>query len=217
MLGALLDLLSDWRLPVAVVGYGLGILLVAALLRLADHRLQVAPLSYWIFEHMLVPALQALFLLLFLVWLLRPLYGLGEAPGWSSLFDGPGRLSSLVNWLVVLSVLAAMVPAIGRRLEWVIPVQGILMLAMLFHRLAQAQGVTAYRLWPGWAEALQIAVLTFLGAWLARRLTGLADLVLHDRWRIADGALLAGPLLTVLFQLPALAVYGHALTRQLSA
>ncbi len=217
MLGALLDLLSDWRLPVAVVGYGLGTLLVAGLLRLADHHLQVAPLSHWIFEHMLVPALQALFLLLFLVLLLRPLYGLETAPAWSSLFDVPGGLSSLVNWLVVLSVLAAMVPAIGRRLEWVIPVQGILMLSMLFHRLAQAQGMTGYSLWPGWAVALQIVVLTFLGAWLARRLTGLADLMLHDRFRIADGALLAGPLLAVLFQLPALAVYGHALARQLPA
>lgn len=210
MLQALSDLLFSPELLLALLWYVAGSLIAVWLLSVGERWLHGVTISHWILVHMLFPAAQAVLLLVFLLILRDPLFGI-ETPPIDALFSRPGQFSSLVNWLVVLSVAGAMVPAIGRHLEWIIPVQGMLMLAMLFHRMAVLFGVPEHGYWPGWGTMVQVILLIIVGAFLSRRLTGLLALFIRNRWRISDGTILAGPVIALLLQLPPLSYYGHML------
>lgn len=209
----LIDAFAQPRMLLACAAFaGSNLLLAKTELRFlaAMHEHDV---TAWLAEHVYLP-LGRIFTILVFIGLAYPaLFGLREAPDILALLQGgEHRLSHLINLAFLLSLLLPLLPLLGRLPGLVMPIQGLLAAAMLFHWLAQARGIDA-TLWPGWTTAAGIVVWLVLAQRLAAR--G-ADLLV-DHWS-ADGAdreRLWYDTLLLFFQLPAILLYTVGLGERL--
>jgi hypothetical protein len=171
--------------------------------KLAD-RVEGIPVTGWLTEHMALPLLRVLSMLVFLAVAYPVVFGLEALPPLSELLFGvPRRVSTLVNLLFVMSVLLAALPLIGTIQAIVLPLQGITACALL---LSWASGGRA-SLWPGWdvlgAVILWAGATHTLASWLLHRLGNYID----GRWQLTSAQTLLLDTLMLVFQLPAILVY----------
>lgn len=213
--GILATLLSP-RLWLALLLYGL---LIMAL-ELLHHRLQKAvhdvPLSAWLLEHLGLPWGRALLLIIFVITAYPALFGLASAPPLGELLAaGNGRLSTLINTAVVISLLLPLAPLVGVITGLVLPLQGIAIATLLFHWLAQATAADI-SYWPGWGTLLAVVASAALaqplaqGAahWLGQHLNRLSDREGFEHLTYEG--------LILLFQVPAILIYTLTLGRRLA-
>lgn len=209
----LIDAIAQPRMLLACTAFaGLNLLLAKAELRFLA-ALHEHDITAWLAEHVYLPLGRICTILAFIALAYPALYGLREAPGVLALLQGgEHRLSHLINLAFLLSLLLPLLPLLGRLPGLVLPVQGLLAAAMLFHWLAQTRGIDA-TLWPGWATAAGIVVWLVLAQRLATR--G-ADLLV-DHWRTDSGERerLYYDSLLLFFQMPAILLYTVGLGEQL--
>ena len=167
----------------------------------------------WLAEHVYLPLGRIFSILVFIALAYPAIFGLREAPGVLELLQGgERRVSHLINLAFLLSLLLPLLPLFGRLPGLVMPTQGLLAAAMLFHWLAQARGLDA-TLWPGWTTAAAILVWLVLAQRLAVRF---ADLLV-DHWHpdSSDRERLYHDTLMLFFQVPAILLYTVSLGEQL--
>lgn len=190
--------------------------IAAGLLSVAEQRLLGhldglrGPL--WIAEHVALPMGRAACVLLFIAIAYPAIYGLAEAPPLSAVFSVSGRLSAWTNLLFLVALAMPLLPASERLRELILPVQGLLGLAMLAGWVADALGQAEIQLLPSGAT------LGFAVAWIALNLA--AKSWLH-RQHWDQGTLWtsdrASELVLLLMQLPVLVVYGAQLGHNFKA
>ena len=200
--------MADWRLLLATAGYGLGAMALALLhgqlqLRFSGNVMQ------WYLEHILLPLLRVALLLLFFHLAGSSLYG-------TSLPADPGavmgaRLNFLLNLLFMLSLL---LPLLLRDATLAVPLQAMILMALVTDWLAHGLGVTVDLL-PGAGTILLILAWSLGGLLLTRWLSGHLGQALGENLRLSgvEAVLFEGLLLPA--QLPGLMVYGGWLGAQL--
>lgn len=167
----------------------------------------------WLAEHVYLPLGRIFTILVFIALAYPALFGLREAPGIFALLQGDEhRMSHLINLAFLSSLLLPLLPLLGRLPGLVLPAQGLLAAAMLFHWLAQARGADI-SLWPGWGTTAAIVVWLVLAQRLAVRC---ADLLV-DQWHPDSAAWerLYYDTLLLFFQIPAILLYTVGLGEQL--
>ncbi|HEY0973628.1 MAG TPA: hypothetical protein VGE57_03970 [Solimonas sp.] len=169
------------------------------------HRTARAPLALAWFDRFLLPLGRVVALLLFIVCAYPALYGLRarDVPGFLELLSAqPGRLDRLINLLFFVGLILPAIPSLGRRLAFVLPVQGMAGVALVATWLSTAQGLPLSP-WPGMGNLVLLLAGAALAALAARfAITMIEQPVL--RQDVYD-------LLVLWLQAPLLLLYGRML------
>lgn len=186
--------------------------IAAALLSVTEQR-ALASLAglrgpLWIAEHVALPMGRVICVLLFIALAYPAIYGLGAAPALADVLGVSGRLSAWANLLFLAALAIPLLPASERLREIILPLQGLLGLAMLASWLGDTVGIPEIPLLPSWAT------LSFSGACIALNLVARPWLYRQD-WN--HGRIWASELLLLLMQLPVLVVYGAQLGHNFKA
>lgn len=170
----------------------------------------------WYWEHIGLPLLRILALLLFIFLSYPLIYGLASAPGLMELLAQPtGRPQSLINILFLLAILLPLLPGSERWQTLILPVQGIVALGLLGKWLALNLGIATLHVWPGWPTAFLLLVLIFLSMRLLPVIAeGLGNQIDHVMHIHGSNEFLAQAL-ALLIQIPVLIIYGLSLGSQL--
>ncbi|MCZ6686646.1 MAG: hypothetical protein O7C69_02965 [Gammaproteobacteria bacterium] len=164
-------------------------------------------LGNWLSEHLYIPTLRAVLVLIFVAAAYPALFGLHDAPVIGTLLsDGHYRLDWWINGVLLVSLALPTVPGLGQIPGIVLTLQGMVASAMLFGWLAQDMGLAQYWLLPGWGLLGKILLIT--GA------AGLLSWMAGSYLQLARKRLVAESL-RLLAQMPALIIFGSALGRQL--
>lgn len=169
-----------------------------------------APLL-WQWEHVAMPLLRILLLLLFITLAYPELYGLQTAPSFSSVISFEnGRTHYLINVLFILSVLLPMIPVLGDHQALALPLQGMTAVALIFNWVTGQQApLNCY--WPGLLTVLVLLAL----AWLAFRLSILLGQTLSlwfdRRYHVTGSHEMISNTLLLILQSPLIVVYAHSL------
>lgn len=203
----------------AAVATHLGLLavLIAVTLWLEPRVREVGP-SHWLLEHMGYPAGRALVIVSFVLVAYPTLFGLESAPALEYLLQAKnGRFQSLINWVFLVSLLLPLLPVIGAMQALILPVQGMVATALLFHWFAQATDSGPVSYWPGWEGMFVIVILAVASHWLAQTLSRTVGTLVNERLNLSDGEDLVFEVIVLLCQIPVLLVYGLALGKTVSA
>ena len=164
-------------------------------------QLQSHSLARWVAEHVGLPMLRVAVVLSFVILAYPRIFGLDETVPLSQLLSGE-RPAHWINAMFVLALLLPLLPGIQHLSEALLPLQGMLAVAMLFRWLGQALDQPALPWWP------DAGTLVFTALWIATHLLIRRQLRQHG-WE-GRGHWLADALLLVM-QLPILWVFGQQL------
>lgn len=170
----------------------------------------------WPWQHIASPLLRTLLMIIFISLSYPVLFGIYEAPAFSELLLSDNkRLTRLLNFLFLATLLFSLVPGIRERHEMVLPVQAILACSLLFSWLAQMQGLVEIKYWPGINTVIYITILAFCSYWLSIRLAHKFGELIDRRFNVSDSAGLISQSFVLFTQSPAILLYSAALGRQL--
>jgi hypothetical protein len=209
----LLEILLHPRMLGAALAYAV----LTPLLLYLGHRLldrvEDVPVTGWLAEHVALPMLRVIAMLGFLAMAYPVIFGVEGLPPLSDVLSGaPGRVTTLINLLFVLSVVLAALPLIGDVQALVLPVQAIAACALLITWSA-GPGIGVWPAWEVLGSIVLWAGLTYAaGSWLLHRLGTYID----GRWQIEGAQVLLLDTLMLIFQLPAILIYALALGRRLT-
>jgi hypothetical protein len=171
--------------------------------------------SYWLFEHVVIPIARAMTLVLFILVAYPALFGLEAAPPLGELLAADRlRLTTLLNLVFLLTLLLPLVPVIGRLQELVLPLQGITAATLLFRWLA-AESPREIHYWPGLMTVLGLLLLASLTHWLAKGLAQQLAQGLDRTLGRAGSDKLIHRSVVMLMQMPVILLYTLSLGRQL--
>ena len=170
----------------------------------------------WLWRHVYAPMLRAATLLFFILVAYPTLYGLTEAPSVTSLLAAEeGRFGHILGIVFLLTLALPLLPVLGPIPALVLPVQGVVTAALLYHWLAQGLGAEHINYWPGARVALGIIALSLAAYWLAIHGARLIEQAGQKLFDVADLGELARESLVLVAQAPAVILYGMALGGQL--
>jgi hypothetical protein len=175
------------------------------------------PPFQWGWDNFIGPLIRAGMIVAFVLLAYPALFGLSVAPGIGELLAGHElRLNNLLGVMFIATIFLPLFPFFGRRPELVLPLQGVLATAIVFHWLAAYLNVTSAHPWPGTTAAVLILGLAYLsyhaaiviGSYFGERL---------DRACATDGLdVVVMHAIQMLVQAPVILIYGYALGRQLA-
>ena len=173
------------------------------------------PASAWLFEHMLLPALRAFALVVFILLTYPQLYGVASAPPLGEvLASGHGRFMTLVNISFLLSLLIPLLPVFGRMPALVLPIQAIAAASLLFNWWMTLSGITEVHFWPGWTMALSLLVLAIISHEAARLLAHYSALRMRSIIKQEDMQKLVYRGAVLILQAPVIVTYTLSLGHQ---
>lgn len=184
----------------------------AALIALEQRLARAAhtdPQLAWLNERIYTPLGRTLVLVLFIVLAYPAPLGLPAAPPLGEVLRD-GNADRLITALFVASLALPLVPVVRAVPGAVLAGQGILACCLLTSWVADALGAGPVRYWMGVLVALEVAAILVAGRFAARGVLALYPGRLRSRY--ADIASEAARLLS---EIPAIALYGWALGRQL--
>ena len=168
-------------------------------------------ITEWYAQHIYLPFLRAIVVLVFVVLAYPAVFGLTDAPSFLSLIRGEaGRGTTLLNVLLLLALALPLLPITRRIPGVVLLLQGMVATSLVFAWLVHDTGRVGISSWPGvriFLAALAFALVSYA---LARVLVW----SLHSDER-STLALIAREGLRLYGALPALLLYGTALGKQL--
>lgn len=120
----------------------------------------------WSIQHVMLPLARSSCVLVFIVLGYPDLFGLSQAPALGPLLSQENRWSHLLNLSFALSMALPLLPTLERFPGAVLPLQGFLLLALLF-QWATPDAVNT-SLWPSlqaWAALALAALAPVLARW----------------------------------------------------
>ncbi len=172
------------------------------------HQMTYSNLAQVSVESFLLPLCRVFALMLLMLLAYPSLFGhAGLPPLQDVVFGVDGRFDHLVNVLFLAGLLLPAIPGARKLAGLVLPLQGMVGVAMLFSWLAQALEINV-RLLPSNGQWLTLAVLSavaMLAAWMLTR-------AVEDPTRRQD----LYDLLLLWLQAPTLLLYGRMLGQQIS-
>lgn len=171
----------------------------------------------WAWDHVGIPLARAGLLILFILLAYPVLFGTQTAPPLQTLFAADAmRVNHLLNLVFLITLLLPLIPVIGTRPAWVVPLQGIAACALLFSWLATEQGLEKVSYWPGGNTLMLIAVIAIATYWLAIYLSRQVGQHLDTAFEVKGASILVFEATVLVFQTPALLLFSLALGRQLA-
>lgn len=212
---SLFQILYSGHFILAVSVYGLFILFLLPLSARISTRLEY-PLLQWQWDHIAIPLLEVLLLILFICLAYPEIFGIRQAPSiWLLLQLGELRLNNLMNVLFLVTLLFPLVPVFGERRELVLPIQGIAALMMIFNWLAHELAIEHVSYWPGMQNIFLILIVAILAYWSAARIAAFAGHRFDERFNVLHSGALFARCLILFMQSPALLIYSVGLGKQL--
>lgn len=184
----------------------LGIAGEVLLLDRLRHALDDSRMQEWLTEHIYLPALRMPALIGFVLAAYPSLYGLDAGPPLSTLLDF-NWFGRALNILFMLPLLFSLLPVAGRWSALILPLQGTALTALLFLPLSATLGVQD----PAWFPDI-VTLLAVLMFGVGGHLLGTATAERLPRRR---SALPAYDGIVLLFQAPAILIYGRLLGLEL--
>jgi hypothetical protein len=177
-----------------------------------QHRLQDHPFNDWLVEHIGIPLLNALAMILFIAILYPVLFPLESLPDFYTLLSSEaGRINQLINWIFVLSLMIPMIPVLGPRIEIVLPIQGLVVLALIANWLGTHLGAQAISMLPSAIDVMWMLVWGVIAARLAVHLSTQLGEQIDYRYHMADAGTFLYPIFALIFQTPTLAIYARGI------
>jgi hypothetical protein len=200
------------RIPMisAILAYVIASLIV---LRIEGYLLaatEQVPVTGWLADHVYVPLLRYLCVLVLLLVGYPAVFGLDEAPPLAEvLFAASGRVDTLINAGLMLSLLLPLVPLVNQVPGLILTAQAIFTSCLIFAWAAPGLGVAAPLFFMGWPLICGVAALNVMAYLMGRALLALYP---HAQTRPASALLMDA--LRLLAGLPAVLLYALALGRQ---
>ncbi len=167
----------------------------------------------WSWEHLITPLMRAGLVLLFIYLAYPALFGLQDAPSFAQLtMEDDARTSKLLGILYLVTLVAPMLPLFSRHPEFVLPLQGCLAAAFVFHWLCNYLHITSTTLLP----SLPILGAMLVSSYVAHRIgRGLSHVFVGVN-DYTDRHYLIEHVITLLAQIPVVVIYTSDLGRQIA-
>ena len=176
-----------------------------------QHRLHEHPFNDWLVEHIGIPLLSALAMILFIAILYPVLFPLESLPSFYTLLSSEaGRMNQLINWVFVLSLMIPMIPILGPRIEIVLPIQGLVVVALITNWLSTHLNDTAISMLPPAIDIMWMLIWGAIAARLAVHLSRQLGEHIDYRYHVADAGTFLYPIFALIFQTPTLAIYARS-------
>ena len=200
----------------ACLSYAVAVIIAVLFLERIQNALNHAFLQ-WAWDHVALPLARAGLLILFILLAYPVLFGTQTAPSLETLFAADAmRVNYLINLAFVITLLLPLIPVIGTRPAWIMPLQGIAACALLFSWLATEQGLEKVSYWPGANILALIAVIAIATYWLAIFLSRQVGQYLDAAFEVTGSSVLVFEATVLVFQTPALLLFSLALGKQLA-
>lgn len=174
-------------------------------------KLHDAPFNDWLAEHVGIPLLNVIAMILFIAILYPVLFPQEAIPSFLTLLTAEsGRMNQLVNWVFVLSLMIPMIPVLGPRIEIVFPIQGIVVVGLITNWMSQYLEDPRISLLPGGMDFLWMLILGVIGARLAVSLSRAAGDYIDGQYHLAHTGAFIYPILALILQTPTLALYARS-------
>lgn len=168
----------------------------------------------WLMDHVGLPFVRVLLILIFILSAYPALYGVEQLPSLASvLFDHTERIHSLINWLFISSLVIPFLPMVGVIPAFVLPIQSILATALLFNWATR--DVMYINLFPNLIVLGLFIVLSIVTHKIAKMFAEFVGYSLQHKVDKQDMTQLVYESSLLAFQLPAILVYGFYLGSQL--
>jgi len=147
------------------------------------------------------------------------LFGRSEAAWslpWMLIINIPGRILILLIIMLVLSIIGAFIPLLGRANSFIMFIMGgavIIFLTIVLHNISPELGIRNIDILPGFLTIIGIVIVSGVASWLGMLVSaGIVTLLLRDKEEI--GQLIMIPLGSVLGFIP-IFIYGAWLGLQI--
>lgn len=212
---SLVSIFLQAEIGIALVIFTISSTLLLPLAYIAENHLP-SRLLQWQWEHVAMPLLRILLLLLFIVMAWPELYGIQSGPALDAvLTPDSGRSITLVNLLFVLAMLLPLIPVLGDWHVLTLPLQGITAVALLFNWMPDSQATLSV-FWPGWLTVFTLVVV----AWVAYQVSVLAGEYLGQdvdaHWHVTGSHEMISNILLLILQAPIIIIYAHSLGTHLN-
>ena len=175
-----------------------------------QEKLHDAPFNDWLAEHVGIPLLHVITMILFIAILFPVLFPQEAIPSFLTLLTSEsGRMNQLVNWVFVLSLMIPMIPVLGPRIEIVFPIQGIVIVGLITNWIAIYLDAPRITLLPGGMDFLLMLIWGVIGARLAVSLSRTAGDYIDGQYHLAHTGAFIYPILALILQTPTLTLYAR--------
>jgi len=180
------------------------------------HRKLNHLILHWAWDHVGMPLLRAVLMVIFIFIAYPSIFGLSYAPPLSSLLAVDDmRIHYLINAIFVLTLLFPLIPFFGRWDEFILPAQGMAASLLLFSWLAEARGISDVSYWPGFYTLACILVISIGTHWLAVSVSNHLGHLLNKIFYIHDSAGIISRGIILFMQSPSILIFSLALGKQL--
>lgn len=194
------------------------VMATAIVIPLADYTQHRLPslLLRWQWEHVAIPLLRILLLLLFIVLAYPELYGLHSASAFGTVVSTEnGHTYHLINILFILAVLLPLVPVIGDWQALALPLQGATAVALIFSWMpGQHMSLSGY--WPGTLTLLLLLALAWLSYRIAMLLGHTLGPFVDRQFHLHGSTTILGNIFLLILQTPLIIIYAHSLGRYIT-
>lgn len=181
-----------------------------------NHWLEGNSVLHWAWDHLAAPMLRAAIIAGFVLLAYPALFALSVAPGIGELAAGGSlRLTNLFNVLFLVSLVLPALPLFGRHKALIIPVQGLIAVAMVFGWLTEHLGATSASFWPGWPAAVATLAMALVSHRLAADCGSALGHWLDRRRAYAGFDRVVPNSMELLWQTPVLLYYALSVSRQI--
>lgn len=172
---------------------------------------------HWAWDHLGAPLIRAALVAAFVLIAYPALFGAHSAPPLSKLIaDGSMRLSSLLNVLFISSLVLPALPPLSSRQALVIPVQGLIAVAMVFGWYTDYLGASSASFWPGFGAAGATVAMAIVAHLLAKDLGAYLGVAADRHFNTSGFDRLVPNAVELVVQMPVMLYYGLILGRQIS-
>ena len=187
-----------------------------ALLAVEDRLMRVVagvPVTGWLGEHIYIPMLRVVSVLLFVTLAYPDIFGLDTPYTINEiLVAGRGRFDDWLNAVLIVSFLLPVIPLVSRLPGIILTVQGIIACCVLFAWVAPMHGLENPVYWMGWSVFLRSILITVVAAGFGY----LLHRVLENDPGKEKVSELVPEALRLAAQLPAITLYASALGAQIT-
>ena len=170
----------------------------------------------WMVDHIGMPFVRVVLILIFILSAYPALYGIEQLPSLGSvLFEHSERIHSLINWLFITSLAIPFLPMVGVIPAFVLPIQSILATALLFNWATR--DVLDISLMPNLFILALFIILSIVTHKIAKLFAEFMGHSFQHKIDKQDMANLVYESTLLVFQLPAILVYGYYLGWQIKS
>jgi len=176
-----------------------------------QEKLHDAPFNDWLAEHVGIPLLNVIAMILFIAILYPALFPQEVTPSFLTLLTSEsGRMNQLVNWVFALSLMIPMIPVLGPRIEIVFPIQGIVIVGLITNWMSEYLEDPLISLLPGGLDFLWMLIWGVIGARLAVTLSRAIGDYIDGQYHLTHTGAFIYPILALILQTPTLALYARS-------